>query len=92
VAAATAAAIDAVMLDGLTAWLASRLDLAAATALARRAIAVAEHEAAFQLLELAARTAARRGDRRTAAAAHRAARTLPTHLPRFIPDAAIAYA
>ncbi|TMQ06201.1 MAG: hypothetical protein E6J91_38465, partial [Deltaproteobacteria bacterium] len=86
-AADTAAAIDLVMLDGLTAWLAGRLTLSAATALAHRAIAVAEHEAAFQLLELTARTAARRGDPFAAAAAHRAARTLPAHLPRFIAGA-----
>jgi len=76
--------IDRVMLDAVTGWLAGRLDLALATRLARTAIAHGEDEAAFQILELAALEAARRGANDEASAAHRAARSLPARLPRFI--------
>lgn len=79
------AAIDAIMRDGLSAWLAGRLELAVATELADAAIAAGEPEAAFQLLELAACAAAQRGDLAAAALAQRVARSRPPSLPRFLP-------
>jgi hypothetical protein len=75
--------IDAILLDGLSAWLADALDLASARDLAGRAVAIGESEAGYQLLELVARTAIRDGDRDTARAARAAAHGLP-NLPRFI--------
>jgi eukaryotic-like serine/threonine-protein kinase len=80
---AAGAPIDAVVREGLLTWAAGALTLATATALAQRALALGESEAAFQVLELTARTAARRGDPGAAAAAHHAARAVP-NLPRFL--------
>jgi hypothetical protein len=84
----TPSAIDAIMLDGLTAWLADRLDLAAGTELAGRAAAIGESEAGYQLLELVARTATWCRDPEGARVARRAALALP-NLPRFIAGSAV---
>ncbi len=82
-AAAPREAIDALMIDALEAWL-HGLDEAAVTPLANRAVACGESEAAFELFELVAVTAARRCDEGAASSARRAARTVPPGLPRFI--------
>ena len=80
---APGAPIDAVVREGLLTWVAGALTLATVAPLAERALALGESEAAFQLFTLTARTAARRGELDTAAAAQRAARALP-NLPRFL--------
>lgn len=79
--ATASAAVDRVTRAAIAAWARGDLTAAAASALADQAIALGEAEAAFQILELAARTAS---DPAAAAAAHRAARAVPG-LPRFIP-------